>query len=245
MNDKTNQMSLLDAIGLSEPEKPGKPEKSGKGAPETVETIAKKPRRKAARSAGSAPASDADNPVIAAKPPSPAALEDIPGSVPPPAASADRSLANGEEIAHDHLPLDRFLCFALYSANHAMHSVYKTLLKEIGLTYPQYLAMTVLWENNNVPVGTITSKLQLDTNTLTPLLKRLETMGLVTRTRNPKDERQVILKLTRKGRALQKKTTHFSACVLSGTGLEMDDVLDLQSKVMTLRDNLRKAGLES
>nr|WP_306143919.1 MarR family transcriptional regulator [Roseibium sp. MMSF_3412] len=140
------------------------------------------------------------------------------------------------------LPLDRFICFALYSANHAMHSVYKDLLKDVGLTYPQFLAMTVLWEKNNVPVGAITSKLQLDTNTLTPLLKRLETMGLITRTRNSKDERQVILKLTRKGRALQKKTEDFSTCILSSTGISMEDVMDLQSRIMKLRDNLRTAG---
>lgn len=126
-----------------------------------------------------------------------------------------------------------------------MHGVYKALLKDAGLTYPQFLAMTVLWENNNVPVGTITSKLQLDTNTLTPLLKRLESMGLVTRTRNPKDERQVILKLTRKGRALQKKTEHFGSCILSSTGLEMGDVMDLQSRIMKLRDNLREAGIDA
>ncbi len=125
-----------------------------------------------------------------------------------------------------------------------MHGVYKALLKEVELTYPQFLAMTVLWETNNVPVGAITSKLQLDTNTLTPLLKRLEAMGLVTRTRNIKDERQVILKLTRKGRALQKKTEHFSTCIMSSTGLKLEEVIDLQAKVMTLRDNLRKAGLE-
>ena len=93
------------------------------------------------------------------------------------------------------------------------------MLKEIGLTYPQFLAMTVLWETNNVPVGTITSKLQLDTNTLTPLLKRLETMGSAdAHEQHVKDERQVILKLTRKGRALQKEDRSISAqCVLSST----------------------------
>nr|WP_299820282.1 MarR family transcriptional regulator [uncultured Roseibium sp.] len=149
------------------------------------------------------------------------------------------------EVANDHLPLDKFLCFALYSANHAMHGVYKDLLKEIGLTYPQFLAMTVLWETSNVPVGTITAKLQLDTNTLTPLLKRLEAMGLITRTRNIKDERQVILKLTRKGRALQKKTQHFSSCILSSAGLELEEVMELQDRIIKLRDNLRKADTGS
>ena len=140
------------------------------------------------------------------------------------------------------LPLVKFFCFALYSANHAMHSVYKDILKAVGLNYPQFIAMTVLWEKNNVPVGAITSKLQLDTNTLTPLLKRLETMGLITRTRNTRDERQVILKLTRKGRALQKKTEDFSTCILTSTGISMEEIMDLQSRIMKLRDNLRTSG---
>jgi len=174
-----------------------------------------------------------------------AASPDETALVPAPAPGPSKADAPVVAVSeHEPLPLDQYICFALYSANHAMHSVYKTLLKEAGLTYPQFLAMTVLWENNNVPVGTITSKLQLDTNTLTPLLKRLETMGLVTRTRNPKDERQVILKLTRKGRSLQKRTEHFSSCILSSTGLKLEEIMDLQTKIMKLRDNLREAGAE-
>jgi DNA-binding MarR family transcriptional regulator len=238
MNETTNQMSLLDAIGLSAPEvtktpKEDKPAKAAKSE--------KKPRKKAAAKADATPAEDDVAQVEAS---AAAEVADAPAPEPSSAVS-DAETPDNPVVANGSLPLDQFLCFALYSANHAMHGVYKALLKDAGLTYPQFLAMTVLWENNNVPVGTITSKLQLDTNTLTPLLKRLESMGLVTRTRNPKDERQVILKLTRKGRALQKKTEHFGSCILSSTGLKLEDVMDLQSRIMKLRDNLRAAGTDA
>lgn len=238
MNETTNQMSLLDAIGLSAPEPTKTPKKD---KPAKAAKSEKKTRAKTAAQDGPAPA-----PQDGAAPadPAPAEAEALPVPAGMPAPS-DTDLPAAPVAANDTLPLDQYLCFALYSANHAMHGVYKALLKEAGLTYPQFLAMTVLWEHNNVPVGTITAKLQLDTNTLTPLLKRLEAMGLVTRTRNPKDERQVILKLTRKGRALQKKTEHFSSCILSSTGLKLEEVMELQSKIIKLRDNLREAGVDA
>ncbi|MHA7772447.1 MarR family winged helix-turn-helix transcriptional regulator [Roseibium sp. M-1] len=261
MTETTDQMSLLDAIGFSTPEVTKTPKKD---KPAKAEKSDKKPSKKAAKATAEAakdaePASSdeaADAEVEAASAANPISVEieaqaeappDLPEAASDAESLADDTLADADlpEWANDALPLDRFLCFALYSANHAMHGVYKALLKEAGLTYPQFLAMTVLWETNNVPVGAITSKLQLATNTLTPLLKRLEAMGLVTRTRNIKDERQVILKLTRKGRALQKKTEHFSSCILSSTGLKLEEVMDLQQKVMRLRDNLREAGLDA
>ena len=230
-------MSLLDAIGMPASKETKSSKKDGpdsaqaaraKQAPEP-EKRKKKPvssaTSKKAASAGNASGLPDGTDVDAGKP---APLSYAPGS-------------KGLE-AQTPLPLDKYICFALYSANHAMHSVYKDLLKDVGLTYPQFLAMTVLWEKNNVPVGAITSKLQLDTNTLTPLLKRLETMGLITRTRNARDERQVILKLTRKGRALQKKTEDFSTCILTSTGISMEEIMDLQSRIMKLRDNLRTSG---
>ncbi|UES58095.1 MarR family transcriptional regulator [Roseibium aggregatum] len=267
MSETTNQMSLLDAIGFSAPEATGKqkkdkPAKAEKSEKKQRKKAAAKPEAEAASGAESNDTREAEIDVAVAETPVSQEIADT-GETPDvsaetqagedpgteQAASAAHALASDQDddsqkIHDGSLPLDRHLCFALYSANHAMHGVYKALLKEVGLTYPQFLAMTVLWETNNVPVGTITSKLQLDTNTLTPLLKRLEAMGLVTRTRNIKDERQVILKLTRKGRALQKKTEHFSTCIMSSTGLKLEEVIDLQAKVMTLRDNLRKAGLE-
>ncbi|WP_336623426.1 MarR family transcriptional regulator [Roseibium sp. MMSF_3412] len=234
MNEKTDQMSLLDAIGMPASEET---QTRKKDDPDS----AKAPRARKA----SEPAERKKKPARSAKAKKAASKNDASdlsdGVEGEPVPASDAHFETRADTSTP-LPLDRFICFALYSANHAMHSVYKDLLKDVGLTYPQFLAMTVLWEKNNVPVGAITSKLQLDTNTLTPLLKRLETMGLITRTRNSKDERQVILKLTRKGRALQKKTEDFSTCILSSTGISMEDVMDLQSRIMKLRDNLRTAG---
>lgn len=141
--------------------------------------------------------------------------------------------------------LDQFLCFALYSANHAMNKVYKPLLAEVGLTYPQFLALTVLWQKDKVPVGDLTEKLQLETSTITPLLKRLEAMGLVNRKRSQKDERQVRISLTKKGRDLQAKTAHFPSSVLSATGLSEKAAGDLRKKVTALRETMRKSAEDS
>lgn len=234
MTETTDQMSLLDAIGMPASEKTEPRKKDAPDSPRTVRTKqASKPAERKKKPASSAKAKKAR--------PGGDVPSESPRTGDKPAPQVKASGEAGSDMSTP-LPLDKYICFALYSANHAMHSVYKDLLKDVGLTYPQFLAMNVLWEKNNVPVGAITSKLQLDTNTLTPLLKRLETMGLITRTRNTKDERQVILKLTRKGRALQKKTEEFSTCILSSTGINMEEVMDLQGRIMKLRDNLRTAG---
>lgn len=237
MSETTDQMSLLDAIGMPASEetrtrKKDDPAKAKAKPARQASEPAKRKKKPASSAKGkkAKQASDASDLPVGT---------DSAGGRPEPEAKSPGS--NGSE-ASAPLPLDKYICFALYSANHAMHSVYKDLLKDVGLTYPQFLAMTVLWEKNNVPVGAITSKLQLDTNTLTPLLKRLETMGLITRTRNTRDERQVILKLTRKGRALQKKTEEFSTCIQSATGISMEEIIDLQGRIMKLRDNLRTSG---
>ncbi|GGB58465.1 hypothetical protein GCM10011316_33180 [Roseibium aquae] len=161
-------------------------------------------------------------------------------------ASSARAEARVADTASlEDLSLDRFLCFALYSATHAMQKIYKPLLADIGLTYPQYLTLTVLWEKDKVPVGTLTERLQLETSTLTPLLKRLEAMGMVERKRSEKDERQVRVSLTRKGRALKAKTAHFASCVLAETGLSKTEAADLQMRVSALRDTLRSGGDEA
>lgn len=262
MSDTTNQMSLLDAIGFSDPEEK-KTKKDSASDPKSAKASPKKRKAKkkaepagdvaaAADDTGAGQVAEADATGVGAEDAQPAkATESLspadPAHVSDPVsqetATAEPAIGTLEIQPDGPLPLDKYLCFALYSANHAMHSVYKALLKEVGLTYPQFLAMTVLWDKNNVPVGAITRKLQLDTNTLTPLLKRLEAMGLLTRTRSTKDERQVILKLTRKGRNLQKKTEHFGSCVFTSTGMGLDEIVDLQDKIMKLRDNLRDADL--
>jgi DNA-binding MarR family transcriptional regulator len=109
--------------------------------------------------------------------------------------------------------LDDQLCFAIYSANAAINRMYRPHLSKLGLTYPQYIALLALWETDDVTVGALGKRLFLDTNTLTPLLKRLETMGHLTRTRDKADERVVRIRLTDQGRALQAEAADALACV--------------------------------
>lgn len=134
------------------------------------------------------------------------------------------------------------ICFALYSAAHAMQQAYKPLLEEIGLTYPQYLALTVLWAQDGQTVGEIGRQIQLESNTLTPLFKRLEAQGLVSRRRDTQDERQVRLVLTEAGQALKARAAHIPAAIMARTGLDLPGILALRDQVTGLRDRLRQAG---
>ena len=136
------------------------------------------------------------------------------------------------------LQLDNQLCFALYSASLAMTKLYKPLLEEMGLTYPQYLAMLVLWENDGVTVSELGERLYLDSGTLTPLLKRLETADLVTRLRDVQDERRVLIRLTAAGRKLKARAARIPGCVLQATQCDVSDVMALTQQVQTLRDRL-------
>lgn len=136
------------------------------------------------------------------------------------------------------LKLDHQLCFALYSASLAMTKLYKPLLEEIGLTYPQYLAMLVLWENDGVTVSELGERLYLDSGTLTPLLKRLETADLVTRLRDVQDERRVLIRLTAAGRKLKARAARIPGCVLQATQCDVAEVMALTQQVQTLRDRL-------
>jgi DNA-binding MarR family transcriptional regulator len=135
-------------------------------------------------------------------------------------------------------PLEDFLCFALYSASHAFHRVYKPLLERVGLTYPQYLAMAALWAEDDRTVGQLGQQLLLESSTLTPLLKRLETLGHLTRTRDPRDERQVRLRLTPRGRALQAAASGIPACVLEASGLDLAGLDRLRGEIEQLRESL-------
>ncbi len=135
--------------------------------------------------------------------------------------------------------LGDFICFSLYSANHAMNRIYKPLLAPLGLTYPQYLTMVALWEKDDQSVGEIGETLQLETNTLTPLLKRLEANGHIERKRSKSDERQVIVSLTKAGRELQAQSHDIAQCVFSATGLREDELIELQSKIALLAAKLR------
>jgi DNA-binding MarR family transcriptional regulator len=138
----------------------------------------------------------------------------------------------------DTAKLDDFLCFAIYSANHALNRVYKPLLDAIGLTYTQYIAMVTLWERDDRTVGSLGEKLFLESSTLTPVLKRLEALGLIVRTRDKTDERQVRVQLTTMGRALQEKAKTIPPCILEASGLEMGELARLKKEIATLRSSL-------
>ena len=143
--------------------------------------------------------------------------------------------------AQDHLKLDQFLCFAIYSAGHALNRVYKPLLDPLGLTYPQYLAMVALWEADDQTVGGLGAKLALESSTLTPLLKRLEAAGLVSRQRDPADERQVRIRLTPAGRDLKVRAASIPACLFEASGLSFEAVSRLRNEVAALTRLLDEA----
>ncbi len=136
------------------------------------------------------------------------------------------------------LNVDGFLCFEVYSANHAFNRVYQPLLDKLHLTYPQYLVMVLLWEREGQTVGELGERLSLESNTLTPLLKRLETLGYIKRGRDPADERQVRARLTEKGRKLRAKALHIPGCILAASGLDAKSAKQLMMGIATLRQTL-------
>ena len=136
------------------------------------------------------------------------------------------------------LQLDNQLCFALYSTSLAMTKIYKPLLDELGLTYPQYLAMLVLWEKDGLMVSELGQRLYLDSGTLTPLLKRLEASGFIARIRAVEDERRVHITLTSSGRKLKAKAAKIPACILSASQCSISEISDLTRQVQSLRQQL-------
>jgi DNA-binding MarR family transcriptional regulator len=136
------------------------------------------------------------------------------------------------------LKLDHQLCFALYSASLAMTKLYKPLLEPLGLTYPQYLVMLVLWEGDGITVSQIGERLALDSGTLTPLLKRLEAAGFVQRLRDTADERRVLLKLGATGRTLKSRALKLPETVACATGCELDELASLTARLKALRQQI-------
>ena len=134
--------------------------------------------------------------------------------------------------------LDHQLCFALYSSSLLMTKLYKPVLAPLGLTYPQYLVLLVLWETDRVMVSELGERLFLDSGTLTPLLKRMETAGLLTRTRAVDDERRVIVGLTAAGRALRRKAESVPIAVACATGCALDELTALTAQLQALRANV-------
>jgi DNA-binding MarR family transcriptional regulator len=141
-----------------------------------------------------------------------------------------------DNAAPANLKLQDFLCFAIYSANLAFGKAYKPLLEKLGLTYTQYITVVALLEQDNQTVGSLGEKLFLESNTLTPILKKLEAMGYVERQRDPEDERQVRVSLTKSGRRLREKSAGIS--LAAEVGLSPDEFARMQKSIVTLRGNL-------
>ena len=130
------------------------------------------------------------------------------------------------------------LCFALYSASHAMTDVYRPLLAPLGLTYPQYLVLATLWSRDGQSVRELGEEVGLQSNTLTPLLKRMEEAGLVRRARSNEDERVVIVTLTDNGDAMRAEAERITLCVLEASGLSVPELIDLRGRITALKQSL-------
>ena len=155
-----------------------------------------------------------------------------------------RKQAAEKHAADPLLQLGNQLCFAIYSAGHAFNRVYKPLLDRLGLTYPQYLVMLVLWERDGVPVKDIGERLFLDSGTLTPLLKRLEAAHLLKRTRSTEDERQVLISLTSQGQALREKAKAVPEAILATSACSLSELSAMKNELIALRDRLNAAAGE-
>ena len=155
-----------------------------------------------------------------------------------------RKQAAEKHAADPLLQLGNQLCFAIYSAGHAFNRVYKPLLDRLGLTYPQYLVMLVLWERDGVPVKDIGERLFLDSGTLTPLLKRLEAAHLLKRTRSTEDERQVLISLTSQGQALREKARAVPQAILAASACSLSELSAMKNELIALRDRLNAAAGE-
>lgn len=147
------------------------------------------------------------------------------------------------DAQQSNLKLSNFLCFAIYSTANAVTRAYQPRLAALGLTYPQYLVMVVLWEEENQTVKAIGDKLSLDSGTLTPMLKRLEAAGLITRRRDTIDERQVLIGLTKAGRAMRERAEAVPVSMGKAFGCTMDEAQAMRSELMAMRDNL-VAGID-
>jgi DNA-binding MarR family transcriptional regulator len=144
----------------------------------------------------------------------------------------------------NQLLLDQQLCFALYAASRSVTGLYRPLLEPLGLTYPQYLVMLVLWERDGLTVGELGQRLQLDSGTLTPLLKRLQTAGLVARQRRKEDERVVDIRLTDAGLALRDKASGIPECLAQCMQLPLDQMQSLRDELKRLTQQIQLSPSE-
>ena len=147
------------------------------------------------------------------------------------------------DMAYEQLKLENQLCFRLYTAARLTMGVYHPYLDPLGITYPQYLVLLVLWEQDKQPVCDIAKKMMLDTNTVTPLLQRMEKSGLINRTRGKEDSRQRIVSLTEKGKAMQEQAKHIPECLSNDMTLKTGDAEEIVKMISTLDkliDGLKK-----
>ena len=142
----------------------------------------------------------------------------------------------------DTLPLESQLCFSLYATTIAINRAYKPLLDSLGITYPQYLVLNTLWEEDARTITAIADRLALEPSMITPLVKRLEAAGFVGRLRNPADERQVQVRLTVKGKGMRDRSKCLSAVLLERSGMTADQLVALNDRVQALRDALVSSG---
>ena len=145
-------------------------------------------------------------------------------------------------MEYEHLKLGNQVCFPIYAASRLITRAYQPLLDKLNLTYPQYLVMMVLWENDQVSVNSITEKLILNTNTVTPLLKRMEVQGLITRRRSETDERSIVVGLTGKGLKLREQASEVPmqlARKLDVGELSIDEIIDLRDKLNRLIEAIK------
>jgi DNA-binding MarR family transcriptional regulator len=144
-----------------------------------------------------------------------------------------------KEIA-EQLKLDLLLCFSAYSLSHAFSRFYRPMLDKLGLTYPQFVVMMVLWENGKITMKALTDLVMLESNTLTPLLKKLEAAGLVKRTRNKDDERVLDVEITEAGLKLKADGQIAAVELAMASGEDLDGVIEMQQRMAKMRDNVRE-----
>ncbi|CDR12340.1 MarR family winged helix-turn-helix transcriptional regulator [Streptomyces iranensis] len=156
----------------------------------------------------------------------------------------DRTTTPEPRPSDELLRLDRQLCFSLHAASRAFDGLYRRVLRDTGLTYPQYLAMLVLWEHGEMPVKRLGEYLRLDSGTLSPLLKRMQSAGLVQRERSAHDERSVTVRLTAEGAALKERAQGVPLAAIEASGLGLEEAVDLQARVRRLTAALDAALAE-
>lgn len=154
-------------------------------------------------------------------------------------------MSNGSNPDKDVARLGDFMCFAIYSTNLAYSRVYKPVLEKLGLTYPQYVTIICLWEEDNQTVKGLSEKLFLEPSTMTPMLKRLEAMGYVHRARDSEDERSVRVSLTEAGRKLREDALAFREVTAKASGLAPEEFRVLQKAIVNLRTNLVNASSQN